>query len=62
MPEHELRIELEEVREARGEDRRAEELDRVGIPTPGQRLQMLPEGPLVLLEFFEAEDVARIGG
>jgi hypothetical protein len=62
MPEHELRVEVEEVREARRQGGCPEELDRVGIATPGERLQVPPEGPLVLLDLFEAEDVARIGG
>lgn len=56
-PQRELRVELEEVREAGGELRRAEECERVRIATPREGLQMLPERPLVVLELLEAEDV-----
>lgn len=60
MPQEELPVPIEEVREEAGEVGRAEQRERVRITAARERLQVLPERTLVLLQFLEAEDVARI--
>lgn len=59
-PERELGVELEQVREGGREVGRTQERERVRVAPFRERGQVRAKRALVLLQFFQAEDVRGI--